>query len=166
MKKIFTFSTRIVILIAILCAGGCKSAKVDMGAYKSQVLNKVIIYLRSVEDNGEKYLYMYDSNGNSSIQSLQSPDKFITIVQPESEVFWVLELNSGIEEIKKIKSKHGNGNIFHADPSGGPSGEVFQLKLKKNAQGDEEYYIEVRYNDQTKKTFDPFLRIPPVDTIQ
>lgn len=171
MKKFFTFSTGIVILIAILSAWGCKSPKDDMGVNKAVIYNKtlvyskVVIYLRSIDSNGEKFIYMYDSNGNTSIDNMQPVDSFETYVQPESDVFWELERNSGIKKIKEIKSSHGNGNIFKDDPSQIPFSKAFRLKLKKDIYGREKYDIKIRLEDNTEITIDPFLRIPPVDTI-
>ena len=152
---------------------GCNPAKNDIVANTNVVLNKdlinskVIIYLRAVEVNGDKYLYMYDSNGNSSIGDLKSPKDFKTNVKPGSEVFWELERHGGIKKILLIKSSHENGNIFKDVPAAIPftSGKAFYLKLQNDIEGEEKYSIEVRFKDNTEKLFDPFLRLPPVDTV-
>ena len=160
MKKNFTLSTGIVFIIAILSAGGCKSAKDDKVTNEDLSYNKVIIYLRSVEVQGEKHLYLYDSNGTKAIDSL------ITDVKPGADVFWELERKSGIKKIMKINSSHGVRNIFKEDPSGVPFSKAFQLKLKNDVHDSEKYDIKVRLEDNTEKTIDPYLRIPPIDTIR
>jgi hypothetical protein len=155
MKKIFTLSTGIVFLITILIAGGCKSANDDMVSNGNVVYNKVIIYLRSVEINGEKHLYMYDSNGSSSLDSL------ITDVKPGAAVYWELERNSGIKKIKNISSSHGKRNIFKEDPSGIFLSKAFMLKLSDDVKDEEKYTIEYILEDNTRIIIDPYLRIKP-----
>ena len=149
MKKIFTLSTGIVFLITILIAGGCKSAKDNKA-------KKVEIYLSSVEVNGEIHLYMKDSNGNEATDSLR------TEVKAGGTVIWRIERPGGIKKIDGIYSK-GERNIFKKDPSKIFLSKRFRLKLSDDAEGEEKYSIEYYLEDNTKKTIDPFLRIPPID---
>lgn len=172
MKKISTLSTGIMFLLAILIAGGCKSEKKKMLLFQQDMAIKTVnIYLRYIEFNGEKYLYMYDSNGNTFLENLKSDTTgLITDVKPGTEVFWQLERNSGIEEILKIYSKGGH-NIFKEDPTPEietdtsaikkPSDKIFKLRLKDNIEGEEKYGINIRLKDETEIQRDPYLRVPP-----
>jgi hypothetical protein len=166
MKKIFTLSTGIVFLITILIAGGCDPSK-GHKATNTQENNKnvandgtkrVIIYIRSIRQDGVIHLTMFDSNGKIAIDSL------ITDVQPGGTVIWKLERASGIKNIDKIYATTGEHNIFKKDPAKRFLSKGYKLKVPDDAkEGEEEYAIDYILENNTKVTIDPYLRIPPVD---
>jgi hypothetical protein len=159
MKKIFTLLTGIVFLIAILVAGGCKSAN-DQKSPND--LKKVTIYLRSIEINGEKHLSLCDLKGVPVIDSLK------TDVDAGTIVIWRLERASGIKSISKIYRSTEKQKIFKTDPQKKLFSKKFQLIVPDDVKRGtkeylEEYTIEYTDEENTNWKIDPFLRVPPVD---
>jgi hypothetical protein len=118
-------------------------------------MKKVTIYLRSVEQEGEKRLAMFDSNRNGDINNLT------TEVQAGATIIWKLDCFSGIKSITRIYSKEKEHPVFKSDPSKRLLCKGFKLKLKKGAEGKEKYTIECILCDNTELVIDPFLRVPP-----
>lgn len=119
---------------------------------------KVKIYLRSVIQNGEKRLALFDTNGNGDINNLT------TDVHAGDLVIWTLDCCSGIKSITKIYSKKGERNVFIRDPIKRWLCKGFKLKVPESAKGKEAYTIEYILSDDTKMIIDPYVRIlpPPV----
>ena len=69
-------------------------------------MKRVTIYLRSVEQKGEKHLAMFDSNRNGAIDILK------TEVQAGATIIWKLDCFSGIRSITKIYSKEGENVMY------------------------------------------------------
>ena len=101
MKKILTHLTVIVFLIAILIAGGCKSATAqDDSNDTKEPLEKVTIYVMLFEDeNGEKHLKLseFDNPDSMVIDSLH-----VTDVDPGTKVVWMRATDSGIKKFERI----------------------------------------------------------------
>jgi hypothetical protein len=117
----------------------------------------VKIYLRSIAQNGEKRLAMFDSNRDGDINNL------ITDVPAGEKVVWKLDCCSGIKSIFRIYSKEGKGNIFKNDVKKLLLCKGFELQVPENLSvGDiEAYTIEYILHDDTKMIIDPYIRIPP-----
>jgi hypothetical protein len=116
---------------------------------------KVKIYLRSVVQNGEKRLALFDSNRNGDINNLT------TDVFAGDMVIWKPDCFSGIKSITKIYSKKGERNVFKTDPVKRWLCKGFKLKLSESARGTEAYTIEYILNDETKAIIDPYVKILP-----
>jgi hypothetical protein len=119
---------------------------------------KVKIYLRSVNQNGEKCLALFDTNRNGDINNLT------TDALAGGLIIWKLDCSSGIKSITKIYSKKGDRNVFKSDPVKRWLCKEFKLKLSESAKGKEAYTIECILCDETKVIIDPYIRIVPPDT--
>jgi hypothetical protein len=119
---------------------------------------KVKIYLRSVIQNGEKRLALFDTNRNGDINNLT------TDVHARDMVIWKLDCFSGIKSITKIYSKKGERNVFISDPIKRWLCKGFKLQVSESAKGTEAYTIEYILSDETKVIIDPYIKIlpPPV----
>jgi hypothetical protein len=115
----------------------------------------VKIYLRSIVQNGENRLAMFDTNHNGDINNLT------TEVPPRAKIIWKLDCFSGIEGITKIHSKNGERNVFKSDPIKRWLCKGFKLQLSESAKGTEAYTIEYILKDETKVIVDPYIRISP-----
>ncbi len=102
MKKILTHLIGIVLLIAILIAGGCKSS-VD-----SNYPPNVTIYLKAVEDDKEMKLLLSDSKDGTGMDA----KTYYTDVGPGTKVVWRRADNSGIKSIRKVGPLSEKGPIF------------------------------------------------------
>jgi len=153
MKKTFTFSKGIVLLIAIIFIVECRSMAQD----PKHSDKTVKIYLRSIIKNGEKRLSMYDTNDSTAI------DNLITTVDPGTTIIWILENNSRIKKVEKIYPLKKGGLIFKEDPQQELFGKRFKLKVPEDAPRGtiEKYVIEYIHEDDKPVTIDPFIRIPP-----
>jgi hypothetical protein len=119
---------------------------------------KVKIYLRSVIQNGEKRLALFDTNRNGDINNLT------TDVYAGDMVIWKLDCFSGIKSITKIYSKKGERNVFKTDPRKLLFCKAFKLQLAKDVKGTEAYTIEYMLCNKTKVIIDPFIKIQPPPT--
>src|SRR5512145_591180 len=99
-------------------------------------MKTVKIYLRSVEQKERTRLSLFDSNRNGDF------DDLVTIVTPETTIIWKLDFLSGIGNITKIYTKTGKRNIFKTDPRKIRFCKAFELRLSKDAEGEEAYAIE------------------------
>jgi hypothetical protein len=127
----------------------------------------VTIYLSStkVEINGivQNRLIMFDSNGNSAIDSLTTIIKKIR--GQKAKVIW--EALSGIEKITKISAEADTSIIFADGVKTVNQGKKYKLKLPLNRPlpGEdikEAYYIYYIPSDESDTVkIDPFIRIPP-----
>ena len=119
---------------------------------------KVNIYLRSVVQNGENCLALFDTNRNGDINNLT------TVVPRGALVIWKKDCCSGIKSITKIYSKKGERNVFKSDPVKRWLCKGFKLQVPDSAVGTEEYTIEYILKDETKVKIDPYIKIlpPPV----
>lgn len=151
MKKIFTLLTGILLLVAILIAGGCHRLT---NAENKKGPKDVTIHLKSVKKNGEKHLKLSDSNGNVAI------DHLITNVIPGTTVIWKPTIFSRIDNIERIYSSKGK-IIFVNDAKRQGSGNVFKLKVPDVvAPGTmEEYIILYTSKDGSRVEIDPYIRI-------
>lgn len=158
MKKIITHLTGIVLLIAILIAGGCKQTATDENEGFAPQSKEVKIYMRAIKKAGKKHLKMYDTNdrGHKVVDMLK------TEVQPGSIVIWERTWFSRIEEIKSISSKIDNGLIFTKDAQPIPGTKRFKLEVPQDVSSgyEEEYYIEFVDKKGKTWTIDPHLIIP------
>ena len=158
MKKNLILLTGIVLLIAVLVAGGCKQAVIPPAAKNPET---VIIYLKAVKVNEENHLEMYDSNDPSR----KVIDTLHTYVQDTTQVFWTLAENSGIKSIKRIKPKE-DGKIITRTIRGAilvPT-EVLMYKIPKNQipNTQQGYRIKVKDTEGNKWEIDPYLRLPNI----
>jgi len=151
MKKNLVLLTGIVFLFTILIAGGCSNGDEPKDS-------TVIIYLQAHEIDGKMHLKMYDSNDKTIVVI----DTLHTVIQPGTEVIWMLPNDSGIRKIQKISPKNGPGNIIHGDARGSLFKKEKKLKIHDTAQvGEEGYLIKFKGTDGKPHTIDPFLKIPP-----
>jgi hypothetical protein len=168
MKKNLTLLTGIVFVFTILVAVGCNQNDINdlqlpdndgRPPITWEELDTVIIFLKAVDENGEKHLQMYDSNDISNIVV----DSLTTFVRDSTLVIWTLTTDSEIRRLKKIKPKKDNGVIMP-----GPATGFFNFKKKKHrvpvgqTEGAQEgYLIRFKCTDGTHVEIDPHLRIPP-----
>lgn len=167
MKKIFTLSMGMVILITVLYAGPHASASKDKTTSAAAInmvppdenSKRVIIYIRYVEKDNKKCLAMYDSNGRLAIDTLT------TYVEAGNTVIWKLEKASEIKQIDKIYTKVTNPEIFKNDAVKRFLSKSYKIDIPGNATRDirEEYFIDFTTNDNDPVTVstDPYLRIKP-----
>lgn len=161
MKKIFTLSAGIVFLISVLIVCGCDRTK-----YPGP--KRVIIYLKAIGGKGKNQLDMSDSNGQHAIDSLT------TDVQPGTIVIWKRDWGGKIKAIDSIypnipPSNIGEGIIFTGNPRKRAIGEGYKFIVPDDAEAGrapEKYKIEFTHKSGTKTLIDPFLRIPPIDSIK
>jgi|WetSurMetagenome_2_1015567.scaffolds.fasta_scaffold20578_4 hypothetical protein len=113
----------------------------------------VSIYLRSVEQKDKFHLAMFDSNRNGAI------DDLTTEVHPGDTIVWKLDSKSGIKAINRIATKSGKGNVFRVEPFKRLFCRFFVLRIPKDAQGEEAYFIEYVLCNGKKLTIDPYIRI-------
>jgi hypothetical protein len=119
---------------------------------------KVKIYLRSVVQNGENHLAMFDTNRNGDINNLT------TDVHAGGTVIWKPDSCSGIKSITKIYSKKGERNVFKSDPIKRWLCKGFKFQVPESAKGTEAYTIEYILSNETKVSIDPYIKIVPPDT--
>jgi len=151
MKIFFTISMGIVILITILNAEGCKSARNNSTTKGHE---KIKITIKSAEINGEKHLKMSDPKNTNVI------DNLITDVKPGDIVFWKLKIFSGIKSIDTIYATTGEHIIFKKNPSLNSQGK-FELVVPDDAKPtqQEKYAIDYILRDGTPGSIDPYIRI-------
>lgn len=119
----------------------------------------VKIYLRSIIQNGEKRLAMFDSNRSGDINDLRT-----VVPYGGAKVIWKRDCCSGIKSITKIDFKKGKLNVFKSNPEKLRLCTGFKLLLTEEAVGEEAYTIECILSDETKLIIDPFIKIPPPPT--
>jgi hypothetical protein len=120
-------------------------------------MRKVKIYLRSIEQKGEKRLALFDSNRNGDINDL------VTEVEPGAKIVWTKDCCSGIKSISKIFSKKGDGTIFKMEPRKRFFCSGFTLIVPKDAKGEEAYNISYVLCDGKEISIDPYIKIiPPI----
>ena len=121
----------------------------------------VKIYLRSIVRGKEKYLGLYDSNGNVYINNL------ITDVLPGATIIWKLDCRSGIKSITRIYSKEKEHPIFKSEPRKRLLCKEFKLQVEEGLvlvpgkDIEEKYTIECILYDNTELIIDPVIRVPP-----
>ena len=121
----------------------------------------VKIYLRSIVREKEKYLGLYDSNGNVAINDL------VTDVLPGATIIWKLDCRSGIKSIARIYSEAKAHPIFKSEPEKRLLCEEFKFQVEeglvltpgKDIQ--EKYTIKCILYDNTELIIDPVIRVPP-----
>jgi len=118
---------------------------------------KVKIYLRSIKQDGEKRLAMFDSKRNGNINNLT------TDAYPGDIVIWKPDCFSGIKSIVKIYSKKGERNVFITDPIKRWICKGFKFQVPKSAKINEKeaYTIECILIDDSKLIIDPYIKIIP-----
>lgn len=148
MKKIFTLSAGILLLVTILIALVCNCKA------NREYPKVTIIHIKAVIKDGKKHLRLCDSNGNIAT------DHLITSVEPGSVVIWKLRLFSNIDTIKQIYSTEEKREIFWVDPKEGPK-NVFTLKVPENVSRGvmEKYRIRFIHKDGKEAEIDPYIRI-------
>lgn len=117
-------------------------------------MKRVKIYLRSVLQEKEEKLSLFDSNGDGGINEL------VTIVSAGDLVIWKPDCRNGIKEITRIYSKTGEGNIFHCEPKKSLFGK-FKLRIPRDAKGEEAYGIDYVSCEGKKIKVDPVLKVKP-----
>jgi len=153
MKKILTLLTGIAFLIAIVAADSGGSAGTQTAPSNS---NKVKIYLKAIEIDGEWHLEMYDSNDPDNVVV----DNLETIVQPGIKVIWKLNSSSGIKKINKIVS---NGNLFRNGAKKNILSKEFTLDIPENAVSGPKQKYDIEFVDKENNqtwTIDPYLELP------
>ena len=121
----------------------------------------VKIYLKSIVRDKEKYLGLYDSNGNVAINDL------ITDVLPGATIIWKLDCLSGIKSITRIYSEAKEHPIFKSEPKKRLLCKEFKLQLEEGLvltpgkDLEEKYTIICLLYDNTTLTIDPVIRVPP-----
>lgn len=140
-------------MTAILIAGACKSAK------EKREEKTVEIYIRLSEDKiGDKYLELKDPINNWVHASICT-----TIVDTGDIVKWILNPNSKISRISKIRGKKDDGKMFKKVPRKMLFSKKIRLKILDDTKRGEkaEYYIEYKISDDPNKyNIDPMLRVP------
>lgn len=116
-------------------------------------MKEVKIYLRSISQDKEQKLSLFDSNGAAGI------DDLVTIVNGGDLVIWEPDCISGIKEIIKIYPKKGEGSIFRYEPKKTDKG--FVLEIPEDAKGEEAYGINYLTDEGKEINVDPYLKIPP-----
>ena len=159
MKKNLTLLTGIVILFAIMIAGGCNDINtlqiLDEDPSITVVLNAAV-----QRKDMRKHLEMYNSYDSDSLVV----DTLVTVVSPGDTIIWDKKSSSGIKEILHVRPMENIGNIF-PEPAKEVSynkKKVFMHIVPKNATKGEVKY-EIVFEDEDKNTWciDPHLRIPP-----
>ena len=155
MKKILTPMTGIVLLVAILIAGGCAPADSS---------DKVTIYLKAYEDGEEMKLKLYDSTNKTPVDA---EDHFV-YVEEGTKVVWRRADKSGIISIKRVGPKADKGLIFPGDATTILLGKRRRITVPTDVQlpdlkedyFEEPYDIKIKFKKNKKeKNIDPYLRI-------
>lgn len=153
MKKTFTLSAGILLLVTILIAVVCNCT----GNRKDgKDLKVTTIHIKAVIKDGKKHLRLCDSNGNIAT------DHLITCVERGSIIIWKLRTFSNIKSIERIYSAEKEREIFWVDPKEGPE-NVFTLKVPEDVDSGkmEKYGILFIHKDGSKEVIDPYIRIEP-----
>ena len=116
---------------------------------------KTKIYLRSVLDEGEDALSLFDSERHGGINDL------VTEVEAGTKVVWKLDKLSGIKDIANIYFKSGKDNSIGSEPRKKAWRKRWVLKIPKEARGEEAYGIEYIKCDNEKKQIDPLIKVKP-----
>ena len=116
-------------------------------------MKKVKIYLRSITQDRESRLSLFDTNGSGGI------DDLVTIVSAGGLVIWKPDCLSGIKKITRIYSKKGDGTIFGNEPKKTSKG--FVLRIPRDAKGEEAYGIDYVTCEGKEISIDPYLKVPP-----
>jgi hypothetical protein len=162
MKKNLILLTGIVLLIAVLAAGGCSNSKKQNGS--TSVVNpadptKVDIFLKDTLIDGRVHLEMYDSKKPKDVVV----DSLYTEVNPGDTVIFYKAHKSDVKKVLNIRPvKKEDVNIF-SEGDRQDSG-LYVLIISPEAQDS----IIVKYDivfevkkDTTTHIIDPYLRIPP-----
>ncbi|NBC83510.1 MAG: hypothetical protein GVY19_09020 [Bacteroidetes bacterium] len=119
-------------------------------------MNKIKIYLRSVNNDNEKRLALFDTERNGAI------DELVTYANPGDLIIWKLDNCSNIKTIDSIFPKLKDGKIFRGgNPKKGNRGKTWKYRIPKDAEGDEAYGIGYTIGDGTSHIVDPQIRIKP-----
>jgi hypothetical protein len=170
MKKNLIFLTGIVVLIAVLAAGGCStSPKTDTNGdpeanspAEEQDPEGIYIFLRAVLIAGDRHLEMYDSKND------QCPaiDGLITEVNPKDTVYWKKATASKIHKVTLIRLMTDDhtlyGNIVEetVDEKGN---ELWKLIVPDIEVPDTiKYEVHFTVKDHKDTTvIDPYIRVRP-----
>lgn len=121
-------------------------------------MSKIKIYLRSVNNDNEKRLALFDTERNGAINDLT------TIAHPGDVIIWKLDKCSGIKNITNIFPKEKEGKVFRGEnPERGFLGKRWKYRIPKDAEGDEAYGIEYTICDGTRLVVDPHIKVKPPD---
>jgi hypothetical protein len=122
-------------------------------------MKTITIFLRSVIQEEESHLAMFDSNGNGAVDTLK------TDVSPGDVVIWKSDCYSGIRSITRIYPQESKGGeIFQSDPKKRFLCKGYKLHIPKDVKSntEEKYLIEyIPCNSEKPVIIDPFLRVPP-----
>ena len=151
MKKIFTLSAGILLLVTFFIAGGCNGTASNQDGRGPKVTT---IHIKAVIKDGKKHLKLCDSNGNIAT------DHLITSVDTGSIIIWKLKIFSNINSIERVYSTEKEREIFRTDPKEGPE-NVFTLKVPEDVSNGkmEKYKILFIHKDGKEAEIDPYIRI-------
>jgi hypothetical protein len=120
-------------------------------------MKTVTIFLRSIQQNSENHLAMFDSNRQGDI------DNLITEVPAGYSVIWKLDSHSGIMNIVKVYSNEDVHKVFMTEPRKRLFCKGFKMKISKDTKpGEKEKYsIASILCDGRELNIDPMIRVPP-----
>jgi hypothetical protein len=165
MKKILSHLTGIVFLITILFTGGCGSKTNRNGSVCTEAnYEKVTIIAKIYEVDDQKLLLLYDPDKPDCITSDVC---HVAGVCPNTEVFWEVADDSGIEKFIEISPV--NPGIIMKEPASKISDKKFSLKVPSISPSQfskeqpiiEKYRIVFVSKGGETITRDPYLKIPP-----
>lgn len=158
MKKNLVLLTGIVVVIAILAAGGCKPKSGQTStAMGENDTTRVDIFLKDTLQDGEVHLLMYDSKKPDD----KVIDDLITSVHPGDTVIFKKAHKSDVKQVKNVRLVEEVFNIYRTDfriDSG-----LYVLVIDPEAPVDTIAKYEIKFTvkkDTADHTIDPFLELP------
>ncbi|TLX73640.1 hypothetical protein E9993_14365 [Labilibacter sediminis] len=114
----------------------------------------VTITIKAIEENGEIFLYLEDTEGNKGKRTIT------TIVKPGAKVIWKLAKDSNINKIIDIYKKEDSINVFGTLPHH-DNDNMWMGIVADDAEGSEFYNIKYEYKDGNVIVEDPEIEVKP-----
>jgi hypothetical protein len=164
MKKNLTSLTGILLLIAIMIAGGCYN---ESNNNELEILKEdpdVIIVLKAAveKEHKRKHLEMYNSDNPDSLVV----DSLVTGVKSGEIIIWDRKPGNGIKRVIHVRPVLENGILMPeaAKEMSYEKKKVFMIKIPVVPNDTviiEKYEIVFEDDDKNTWCIDPYLRIPP-----
>ena len=114
----------------------------------------VTITIKAIEEGGEVFLYLEDTEGNKGKRTIT------TTVKQGAKVKWKLAKDSNINKIIDIYKKDDSINVFGTLPHH-DNDKMWMGIVADDAEGTEAYNIKYEYKDGTVIVEDPYIQVPP-----
>ena len=120
-------------------------------------MKQVKIYLRSIEQDGQQRLSLFDTNRDGGF------DDLVTEVEGGTTIIWALDKDSGISAVNSVESKNPKGDFIDFNPKKRIFCKGFKFCVPRVKEAGEIKY-DIKYTPSGSKellSIDPTIKIKP-----